>query len=169
MITAEILRNETILYQDWAERLKAEFGDLDDETLADTLEGLSSLPEMVEELIRSGLDDEALGTGLKNRITDMSTRLERFQTRARRKRELACKAMIAVNLKTVRAPDFTAGLRQGAQRLAVSDEARIPERFQVPQPPRLDRQSLAAALKCGETVEGACLEAGSPHISVRTK
>ena len=33
MITAEILRNETILYQDWAERLKAEFGDLDDERL----------------------------------------------------------------------------------------------------------------------------------------
>ena len=42
-------------------RLLAEVPDLDAETLADTLEGISDLSEMLGEIIRSALDDEALG------------------------------------------------------------------------------------------------------------
>src|SRR5688572_16255528 len=69
-------------------RLLAEIPDLDAETLADTLEGLTDLREMLAELIRSALEDEALAAGLSTRLSDMKVRLERFETRARRKRQL---------------------------------------------------------------------------------
>ncbi|HRI98855.1 MAG TPA: hypothetical protein PLZ93_24730, partial [Nocardioides sp.] len=42
------------------EQLLAQIPDLDEETLADTLEGLSDLPQMLGEIVRSALEDEAL-------------------------------------------------------------------------------------------------------------
>ena len=62
-------------------RLLAEIPDLDPETLADTLEGITDLKEMLAELVRSALEDEALAAGLSTRLSDMKARLERFETR----------------------------------------------------------------------------------------
>ena len=59
-------------------RLKAEFPDADEETLRDTLEGLSSLPEMLACALRSYLDDLALTAALGIRINDMQERLDRI-------------------------------------------------------------------------------------------
>ena len=74
------------------DRLLAEIPDIDSETLADTLEGLTDLREMLAEVIRSALEDEALAAGLSTRLSDMKARLERLETRAKRKRELALQA-----------------------------------------------------------------------------
>ena len=69
----------------------------------------------------------------------------------------------------MKAPDFSVGLRQGRPQLVIEDESRIPGEYLVPQPPKLNRLVLAAALKSGTDVAGAKLEAGRPHISVRVK
>ncbi len=42
------------------ERLEEEFPDADEETLVDTLEGLSNLPDMLAEVCRSMLYDQAM-------------------------------------------------------------------------------------------------------------
>lgn len=169
MLNSTMIAYEVGTYRALGEQLRAEFANLDDETLADTLEGLSDLPQMVEELVRSCLDDEALAAGLKTRLADMAARLARFQERAQRKRELASKAMAEAGLKSHRAVDFSVGLRQGPPQLVVEDEGAIPDTYLVPQPPKLDRQAIATALKLGLAISGAKLEAGRPHISVRTK
>jgi len=168
MTGTELLRSEAAHYRELAAQLRADF-DVDDETLKDTLEGLSDLPELIAELVRSGLDDEALADALKGRMADMNARLNRLQTRAERKRELARWAMEGAGLRKLEAEDFSVGLRQGPPRLAITDETQIPRTYLLPQPPKLDRQGLAAALKRGEAIEGACLETGPNHISVRTK
>ena len=65
-------------------------------------------------------------------------------------------------------PDFTASTRTGQPPLIiVADD--VPEPYWVPQPPKLDRQSLLADLKRGDVIPGAQL--GNPKLclAVRTK
>ncbi len=165
----EILRDEAAHYRALSVQLLESFGELDDDTLKDTLQGLSNFPDMVEEIVRSSLEDEILIEGLKSRMADMSSRLERFQDSNRRKRELACWAMGAGSLDRLKCPDFSVSYRLGSPRLEVTDEKKLPEDFLVPLPPRVDRTALAAALKAGRQVEGAHLAQGNPHIQVRTR
>ena len=84
---------ETGRYRIIREQLLADFPDLDDETLHDTLEGITDLKQMLAEVIRSALDDEALAGGLSTRLSDMKARLERLEERAKRKRQLVLRAM----------------------------------------------------------------------------
>ncbi len=151
------------------DRLLAEIPDLDGETLADTLEGITDLREILAEVIRSALDDEALAAGLSTRLCDMKARIERFETSAKRKRELALKAMNEVEIPKLAVADFTASLRHGPPTLEVADEAKIPAAYWKPQPPKLDRQGILAALKSGAAIEGAFLEPPRLQLSVRTK
>ena len=71
------------------QRLLADYDDLDEETLADTLEGITDLHEMIAAVIRSALVDEALQTGLRTRLEDMRQRLTRLEERGAKKRQLA--------------------------------------------------------------------------------
>jgi hypothetical protein len=156
-------------YLSLRKRLLAELPDIDQETLADTLEGITDLREMLAEIIRSALDDEALAAGLSTRLSDMKARIERFEMSAKRKRELALKAMNEAEIPKLLVADFTASLRHGAPILEVVEETKIPAAYWKPQPSKLDRQGLLAALKAGTAIEGVVLEAPRLQLSVRTK
>ena len=156
-------------YSSLRARLLAEIPDLDAETLADTLEGITDLREMLAEVIRSALEDEALASGLSTRLNDMKARLERLETRAGRKRQLALRVMSEADIQKLTESDFTASLKQGAPTLDVVDEAKVPAAYWKPQPSKLDRQGLLAALKAGVAIEGVAIAAAQTQLSVRTR
>jgi hypothetical protein len=151
------------------ERLEAEFPEADEDTLRDTLEGMTNLTEMLAEVLRSALEDQAFGAALRARIGDMQARLSRLEERARKKRELVTSVMERADLKKLTEPDFTVSLRPARAPLVVTDEEVIPEAFWKPQPAKLDRQGLIAALAAGTGVPGALLGNPAMTISVRTK
>ena len=142
---------------------------IDEQTLLDTLEGITDLHEMIAAVIRSALVDEALQAGLRTRLEEMRRRLERFEERGAKKRQLALEAMCEVGLKKLDQPDFTASARAGMPPLVIIAEPDIPEAYWVPQPPKLDRQSLLADLKRGAVIQGAQLGNPKPCLAVRTK
>ncbi len=158
-----------IHYKAVRERLLAEDSSLDEQTLADTVEGLTDLDEILASIIRAFLADEALAFGLKGRIAEMEDRLERLQDRAAKRRQIVRETMAELDLKKITAPDFTATLRPGMASLVVLDEASIPSIYWEPRDPKLDRTALTTDLKHGTHVDGATLSNSEPVLSVRTR
>ncbi len=151
------------------ERLAADFPDADEECLRDTLEGLTNLTDMLAEVLRSALEDQAFVAALRSRIGDMQARLARIEERGRKKRDLVCSVMERADVRKLTEPDLTVSLRPSRAPLVVTDEAAIPGDYWKAQPAKLDRQGLLAALSAGRDVPGALLGNAPMTISVRTK
>ncbi len=148
------------------ERLEAAFPDADEETLMDTLEGMTSLTDSLAELLRSSQEDQSLASALRSRMADMQERYSRF---FRKKRELVCTVMEEAELKKLTEPDFTVSLRPARAPLMIIDEAAIPGDYWKPQPAQLDRMGLISALSNGRDIPGAVLGNPPMTIAVRTK
>ena len=157
------------IYRALKERLKAQDPQLDDETLADTVEGLTDLNEILAAIVRAALADEALAGGLKGRIAEMEERRERLEERALKRRQIVKDTMVELDLKKLTAPDFCASIRPGMPALLVIDEQAVPSIYWEPREPRLDRQGLLAELKQGAEITGVTLSNPEPVLSVRTK
>ena len=166
---ANVLQRELTHHQYLRERLAADFPDVDEECLHDTLEGLTNLTDMLAEVLRSALEDQAFVTALRSRIGDMQARLSRIEERARKKRDLVCSVMERADVRKLTEPDLTVSLRPSRAPLVLTDESVIPGDYWKPQPPKLDRQGLIAALSAGRDVPGALLGNAPMTISVRTK
>lgn len=169
MLDKTQLQSEALRYRRVADELKQRYETLDDETLRDTLEGISNLPEMLEAIIRSSLEDDVMAVGLKARLDQMQVRLERYKARYERKREIAAWVMQTSGLAKLEVPDFSLYLRDGALRLAIVEEGAIPASYLVPQPAKIDRTKLMEELRRGNEVPGATLAAGRPFVAVRLK
>ncbi len=60
------IRHELTHHRYLRERLEAAFPDADDETLMDTLEGMTSLTDSLAELLRSSQEDQSLASALRS-------------------------------------------------------------------------------------------------------
>jgi hypothetical protein len=156
-------------YRAVREQVRALDPQLDEETLADTVEGLTDLHEILAAIVRAALADEALAAGLKGRIAEMQERLERLHERAAKRRQIVKDTMVELDLKKLTAPDFSVSIRPGTPALMVIDEAAVPSIYWEPREPRLDRQGLLAELKQGAEITGVTLSNPEPVLSVRTK
>ena len=163
------LEFSALTYRAIRDRIRAEDPQIDEQTLADTVEGLTDLHEIITAIIRSALADEALATGLKSRIADMQERLDRLQDRASKRRQVAKDVMIDLNIKKITAPDFSVSIRAGLPSLMVIDEAAVPSIYWQPSAPRLKRQELLTELKDGAEIQGVALSNPEPVLSVRTR
>src|SRR5215510_9859893 len=158
-----------IHYRAVRDRIRAEDPQIDEQTLADTVEGLTDLHEILTAIIRAALADQALATGLGGRIGEMEARRDRLQDRAAKRRQIAKDVMVELDLKKLSAPDFTASIRPGTPALMVIDEAAVPSIYWEPREPRLNRQELGNDLKQGAEIAGATLSNPEPVLSVRTR
>ena len=158
-----------ITYRAIRDRIRAEDPQIDEQTLADTVEGLTDLHEILTAVIRAALADQALATGLEGRIAEMQARLDRLQDRAAKRRQIAKDVMVELDLKKITAPDFTVSIRPGTPALLVLDEAAVPSIYWEPREPRLNRQKLATELKDGAEITGVTLSNPEPVLSVRTR
>ena len=151
------------------DRIRAEDPQIDEQTLADTVEGLTDVHEIIAAIVRNALADEALATGLKSRVAEMDERLNGLQNRAAKRRQIVKEVMVELGIRKIMAPDFTVSLRPGMPALLVLDEAVVPSIYWQPSTPKLDRQGLLSELKGGAEIDGVALSDPEPVLSVRTR
>ena len=159
----------TTTYRTIRDRIREQDPQIDEQTLADTVEGLTDVHEILGAIVRAALADEAMATGLKCRIAEMQDRLTRLQDRAAKRRQIVKDAMVELDLKKLTASDFTASIRPGMPALVVLNEDEVPKTYWEPGEPRLRRQILACDLKQGTEIAGATLSNPEPVLSVRTR
>jgi hypothetical protein len=160
---------ELQLHEYLQEKLTEDYPDANDETLKDTLEGLTNLNEKLSAVVRSQQEDRVLSDALKSRIGEMQGRHKRFEQKVSRKRELIATVMERAGIDKIMEDDFTLSLRQTPRPLQISDEGEIPEEFWRPQPPKLDRKKIISSLQQNEFIPGALLGNGGVTVSVRVK
>ena len=159
----------TLTYRTIRDRLRAQDPQIDEQTLADTVEGLTDLHEILAAVIRAALADQALATGLEGRIGELQARRDRLQDRATKRRQIAKEVMVELDIKKITAPDLTVSIRPGMPALLVIDEKAVPSIYWQPVAPRLKRQELLTELKQGSEITGVTLSNPEPVLSVRTR
>ena len=141
-----------IHYRAIRDRVRTIEPDIDEQTLADTVEGLTDLHEIVQAIIPLGAS-----RGSPRKRPQMPDCRHAGPAQSVR----------GSGLQT--APDFTVSIRQGIPSLMVIDEDAVPKTYWEPGEPRLRRQILTHDLKRGEEVTGAALSEPQPIMVVRTR
>lgn len=160
---------------DWSrmrERLLLQYPDLaeDFETLNDTLEGISDLPDLLIAVMRQADEAEMLVTGIDARMDDLKARKERLKRRSEAIRDAVCEAMQRADLPKIEAPDFTVSTRRMPPAVVVTDEGQIPPAYmkeKVTTAP--DKAAIKADLEAGKEVPGCAMSNGGVGLTVRRK
>ena len=158
-----------ITYRAIRDRIRAQDPQIDEQTLADTVEGLtdrmkSSRPSFGPPSPTRPWPPGSRAASRKCRRAGTVCRI-----RAAKRRQIAKDVMVELDLKKLTAPDFTASIRPGTPALMVIDEAAVPSIYWEPREPRLNRQGLANDLKDGAEITGVALSNPEPVLSVRTR
>lgn len=149
--------------------LVASQGDLDEQTLLDTLEGETDLHEAlcaVGEVIQ---ENNAQVAGIDTFVEDLTSRKNRLNKTSETLRNIITMAMDRAGIRSVQGPLFTLSTRVVKPGLVINDEAVIPADYFVPQDPKLDRRSLLADLEDGKSIEGVGLSNGGIGLTIRVK
>lgn len=152
------------------DQLRVQFPDIDDQTLADTLEGISDLDQAIIALMRSADDDDMLCDGIDARIKELLERKGRLAERVTAKRDIVCRTMERAELPKIEAPDFTISLRRTPTKVVIVEEAQIPNEYmreKVEVSP--DRSKIRDALEANKPVPGAALSNGGYGLTIRRK
>lgn len=141
----------------------------DDALLIDTIEGETSLFEIVDALVLRMAENRVMVEGIKAVVSDFEGRKTRFEQRIKADRSLLEQAMMIADLPKIERPGATLSLAARAAKVIVEQESDIPATFWKAGAPTLDTKALTAALRDGETIPGARLDNAAPSLTVRTK
>lgn len=143
--------------------------DIDEETLADTLDGITGAKDLVASLIRDSNEDAAQAHGLGEYIASLESRKARLIDRAAKRKAAALTLLQEIDERKLERPEFTASVTPGRPKVVVSEPTLLPDRFLRPQPPKPDMAAIKDAIEEGEIVPGAMLSNPVPFLTVRTR
>lgn len=144
--------------------------DLDEQTIADTLEGMSGALEVkAQNVVMFARNLEATATAIKEAETAMASRRKAIEHRAAGLRRYALSAMQVAGVQSIECPYFKLSVRKNPPAVEVFDAAQIPAQFMrtpEPPPPAPDKKAITEAIKAGQEVPGARLVSGE-RLEVR--
>ena len=165
-MSTHALQRETEAARVLKEALSA-IPNMDEETVRDSIEGQTSLHEMIAWADEEMVKDEVMAFGLDEMIERLGERRSGVKARIEARRLAIQKAMEVGELKSIKLASATLSLRNTPRGLEILDEWLIPQEYFVPQDPKLDRKKLKDDLKNGKEIPGCVLDNGSVTLSIR--
>lgn len=153
---AEVLRDQ----------IKAMAGD-DDQTIADMIEGETSIHELLEKVVEQIVNDEAMADSIGAVCKKLKERQDRIEKRISWFRTAAASAMEAAGIKKKESPFGTISLKDVPPSAVITDESKIPARYWKPQDPKIDKKAIVEALKAKAEIPGAELSNGGQTVQIR--
>lgn len=138
--------------------------DLDPQTVADTLEGMSGELEVkAANVVGFTRNLEALAAAIKAEEERLSTRRKAVEKRAANLTAYVLSCMQMAEVQKIEGPRFRIAVRDNPPSVEVFDAAQIPAEFmRQPEPPPAtpDKTAIKAAIKAGKEVPGARMVQG---------
>lgn len=149
-------------YRDAANKL-AEL-DLDAQTIADTLEGLSGDLETKAQNVAFFVRNlEATAAAIKQAEADMAARRKAMENRADSLKRYIFESMTVAGIEKIECPHFRLAIKNNPAAVDVFEPGLVPASFMrtpEPPPPAPDKTAIKEALKAGQDVPGARLTSG---------
>lgn len=146
-------------YRDIATRLQDM--DLDEQTIADTLESVSG--ELEEKATNTAMvirNLEASAAAIKEAEAGMAARRKTIERRAESLRRYLLDNMVACNMQKIESPYFQIAVRDNPPAVDVFEPGLLPAEYMrqpEPPPPAPDKAAIRVVLKSGHDVPGARL------------
>jgi len=138
--------------------------DLDDQTIADTLEGLSGdLEVKAQNVAMFAKNLEATAAAIKEAEGQMAARRKAIENRAAGMRAYLLANMQHAGILKIESPYFKIAVRENPPAVEVFEPDLIPAQFMrqpEPPPPTPDKTAIKTALQAGLDVPGAKLSRG---------
>jgi hypothetical protein len=144
----------------------------DEELVADSIEGQTSLVEAIEAALAELDECDVHVVGLKAKEAEFADRRRRIEKRAERIKATIEQALLATDQASMKLPTATLTLVKRAAGLIITNEADIPAGFWIEQErpaPKLDQKAILKALNDKTPVPGAGLDNGSYSLTLRRK
>lgn len=149
-------------YRDAATKL-AEL-DLDAQTIADTLEGLSGDLETKAQNVAFFVRNlEATAAAIKQAEADMAARRKAMENRADGLKRYIFESMKFAGIEKIECPHFRLSIKNNPAAVEIFEPGLVPASFMrtpEPPPPAPDKTAIKEALKAGQDVPGARLTSG---------
>ena len=140
----------------------------DDVLRADMIEGETDAFEFLRKVEMIREDTVDLIEGIAERTATLQERAHRLNRREQAMRSLMFKIMSAADLRKIELPEATLSIRNGTQKVIITDVLAIPdELFVIRQEP--NKMKIRVLLGEGKTVPGAELSNAEPVLNIRTK
>lgn len=135
--------------------------ELDQQTLLDTLESIQdSIEDKVENTAKLAKTFEAYAKAIKEEEDRLSTRRKASENKVTSIKKYLQEQLELAGIKNIKRPTITVAIRNNPASVKVLDETLIPTEYLVPQPPKVDKKAILAALKNGQTIPGVELTQG---------
>lgn len=135
--------------------------DLDEQTIADTLESLGGELEVkAQNVVMFTRNLESTAAAIKEAETQMAKRRKAIENRVDGLKRYTLASMRAAGVEKIECPFFKLSIRQNPPAVEVFDERMVPSEFmKQPEPPAPApvKEAIKAALKAGQDVPGCRL------------
>jgi hypothetical protein len=157
-------------YHGLREQLLGIFPELaeDEQALADTLEGISTLDEQIIEVMRYVIEREDHGRAIAERIEKLTARKRRLEEGAKALRSMVLEALMDSGLKKMVAPDFSLSVGQTKPKIIITDDRAVPDRLcKIERTP--SKTMIADEFAAGRDVPGAAPSNSTPFLTIHTR